>query len=742
MTFGKNIGMGATAAIFAVVAILLPLSSCKKARPEAADPIAHAESYDIWPDSIDLHNDLILRVMNDSVMEVRVSGIVLDTIRCGHIPEERMKFTSGYPVLDFLYRLEAAMPANGKFTTSTPYEIFLNPLQTDSAHQMLQSRLRNGLVVPYQDAHLEWPAVNVNAEWLLAATELGAVNGDERWRRQVENSARLIINADKRLSFNASSGLFTGVPRYMAITRGIFPSWMNAEQIAGQTTLAVNMEYCAAMRRLGLPSDSLRRTIDNVLWIPNMGYFSALSYGVPVCQTPLQSTDNLAQAIAIISGQLSPAMAETVIRKTPIYHSGVTLFQPLLPPTSGEVRNELPSTLLQTAWTIAASKVENRAAYSAAMGALFVSEGERLLGDRHVLPAFRSTFTSFILRGLAGMEFNDDGIFFVPNVPDNLPGEKQITDLRYRDAILDIKITGTGRAISTFTIDGKPADPFFRGDQSGRHEISITLAGPSTDPGSFTELADYLIAPLPPTATWDSRKATITPGQLPEGLAENNLNNATRDMLAEGDPDCHLVYINGILQEEIYRDNYLLYNSKEPVVVQFTSFLNSQASGFSSEPYVALPAGSRSLIYASNFAKTGTKVLEDKKLAAKFVESNRFKNRTVRMEYNAPAAGRYLLDVRYINGLGIVNSQRKLALRQLVVNSRDAGILFFPQLRTPESADSDSWQEQTNWSNTLVVNLSKGPNALELRYYQPSPVYADPASNMILFDLVRLTPIP
>lgn len=734
--------MRATVTAIVMVTLIFSFSSCKKGKPMAADPIAHTDSYDIWPDSIDLHNDIILRVMNDSVMEIRVNGNPLDSILCPTPPEGRMTFKSDYPVIDFLYRLEAATPSSGRFTASTPYEIYLNPLQTDSARELLQAQLAGGVVIPYRDSFLEWPAVNVNAEWLLAATELATANGNSQWRRTVEQAARQLIAADNRFSTNPSTGLYTGIPRYMAAERGIFPPWMTPREIGAQATLAVNMEYCAAMKRLGFPTDSLRHTIDNELWIPNMGYFSALSYGFPTCQTPLQVTDNLAQSIAILSGQLSDAMAETVIRKTPIYRQGVTLFQPQLPPASGSVTQALSPILVQTAWTIATAKVDNREAYSAAVGALFVCEGERLLHDHTRPGGFRSTFTSFILRALAGMEFNDDGIFFVPNVPDNIPGDKIIKGVKYRDAELDIKISGTGRAVATFSIDGKPSVPFFDGSLKGHHDINITLGGPSADPGSVTQLEKEQITPLPPETQWEGRNASLTEGKLPDGLADNSFNNAVRDMLANENAECRLVYLNGILQEEIYRDTYELYEAQKPTVVQFTEFYNSQLSGYSSAPYLYLPARQPSLIYASQLAKSGTKVLENKEIAARFVESNRYKNRIISFDYTAPASGSYMIDIRYINGLGVINSQRKLTLRQLLVNSRDAGIFFFPQLRSASEIDNDSWQEQTTWSNPLVVNLEKGINHLELRYFQPSPVYVDPNSHVILFDLIRIIPAP
>lgn len=718
------------------------MTSCHGDSSRRVDPIAHTQAYDIWPDSIDLHDGVVLRAMSDSVMQVRVSGNVLDTITTGRIPPGSMTFSSTHPLLDFLYRLEASHPPTARYTVMTPYEIFLNPVQNDSAITALESRLRNGIVVPSETRSLGWPAVNSNAEWLLAATELSMASGDSRWEKTVGQTAKAVIASDTRISRNPATGLFTGVPRYMAAGRGIFPEWMGPSEIFQQSTLAVNVAYAAAMSRLGLHCDSIVEGMKSLMWIPNMGYLSATAYGVPTSPLPLQSTDNLAQAVAVIAGVFPDAMADAIIRKTPTGPSGVSLYQPQLPPASAEVREEIPATLLQTAWTAAAASRGNEAAYSKAVGDLLAIEGKRLLGFRHKVPAFRSTFTVFITRALLGMRYSRDGVFFTPYVPENLPGEKTIGNLRYRDATLDIKITGTGKAISTFTIDGKPSDPFFPASLKGRHQISITLAGASADPGFLTEKEQQMPAPLPPTADWTSmREAVITPGKLPLSLPPHTLTEEVEEYLDNGGGECRLVYINGVMQEEIFRDSYRLYDAQELAVVQFTTLVDSELSGFSSKPYLYLPQGQRHTIYASSLAKTGTKVLEEKSLASKFVESNRFKNRNIGFDFESPGKGQYLVDVHYANGLGVVNGQRKLALRSLRANGREAGILVFPQLNSAKARKGDSWQEMTAWSNYLIVNLEKGTNHLELRYYQPSPVYADPSSNMVLLDLVRLTPV-
>lgn len=731
------------ASLAILLAAILP-TSCRKDAPKSVDPIAHNAYYDIWPDSIDLHDGVVLRAMSDSLMEVRVSGNVLDSITAGAIPPGRMTFRSTHPLLDFLYRLEASTPASGRYSAVTPYEIFLNPTQNDSAMAVLEGWLRNGVVIPWETRTLGWPTVNSNAEWLLAASELGVATGDQRWIRTVNQTAKAVIASDNRIARNPATGLFIGIPRYMAASRGIFPEWMEPSDIFQQSTLAVNMAYAASMKNLGMPTDSLIGALKDLMWIPNMGYFSATAYGVAVYPLPLQVTDNLAQSVAILSGVLPDAMADAIIRKTPIGPAGISLYQPALPPASGELKEEIPATLLQTAWTAAAASRGNEAAYSTAVGELLAIEGKRLLGFRHQLPTFRSTFTTFITRALLGMKYTDDGVFFIPYVPENLPGEKIVGNLRYRKAILDIKITGTGKAISTFTIDGKPSEPFFPASLEGRHKISITLAGAAADPGYVTVSEQQMPVPLPPVAEWKSlREATLHPGVLPTTLPRHTLTEDVATYLESGAGDCRLVYINGVLQEEIFRSSYRLYDAQKLAVVQFTAFANSELSGFSSKPYLYLPPSKRHTIYASSLAKTGTKVLEDKSVASKFVESNRFKNRTVSFDFEAPQEGRYLVEVHYANGLGVVNGQRKVALRILRANGSEAGIFVFPQLTAAnaQKGEKTSWQEMTAWSNSLIVKLRKGTNHLELRYYQPSPVYADPNSNVVLFDLVRLTPV-
>lgn len=650
-------------------------------------------------------------------MEIRVNGNIIDSILADKIPTRRMTFKSTYPLLDFFYRLEASRPSSGRYSVHTPYEIFLNPLQNDSATSVLESRLRHNVVIPYETRSLSWPTINSNAEWLMAASELWLATGDSRWEKIVRQTSRNILASDNRINRNQVTGLFTGIPRYMANASGIFPEWMTQTDISQLSTLAINIAYATALNNLDLGADSLVAAIKYQLWLPINGFLSSMTYGVPIYPIALQSTDNLAQSITIIAGILPEAMADAIISKTPTSNNGISHFQPALPVASEEIKDEISPSLLQTAWTVATASRGNEAAYSTAVGSLFAKEGERIVEKRHIRQPFGSTFTTFILRGLLGIKFAKEGIYFSPYVPENLPGEKKIENLHYRDAILDIKITGTGKAISTFTIDGNPAVPFVDSELKGRHSIAITLAGASADPGSVTLTQRSVVAPLPPDFPSDSQHEPL----------ENETNQRRQ------------VYINGILQEIISNDNYCLGNPEDFSVIQFATLTNENLSGFSSQPYLSF-GNNISVIDGTDIAKTGTKLLKDKKLAAKYVETSRTRNRNIAFDFDAPQKGRYIIDLHYANGLRLVNSQRKTALRSLSVNDEKQGIFVCPQL--PQGsiriADNESWQKMATWSNPLIVNLNKGLNKIELRYYQPSPVYIDPSSNVLLFNAIRI----
>ena len=82
-------------------------------------------------------------------------------------------------------------------------------------------------------------------------------------------------------------------------------------------------------------------------------------------------------------------------------------------------------------------------------------------------------------------------------------------------------------------------------------------------------------------------------------------------------------------------------------------------------------------------------------------------NLTMTIDIDVPRAGTYAIDARYANGSGPVNTEDKVAVRTLVVDSDTAGVLVMPQRGT------NLWTEW-GWTNPLRAMLTAGHHTLTL----------------------------
>ncbi len=711
--------------------------------------IAAYDRYDISADSADLRGGVTLRVLNDSILQVATPTHTLD-ISPGEPLEGRFGYTSDQPLIDLLYRLESATPLPYTYTPATPYEAYLLPFPTDSLSDLLMMHESGGVLLPTETRRYSWPIINDNAPWLMAAAEVCTASGENGPYRRLRSMARNLASIDYDISWNPAIGLFQGVPRYMATSQSGLPPWMESADLLQCITLCGNTARYATARTMAeldhfhgysateyLPvsADSLRRNINTLMWLPNMGYYSAMLYGSAVYPIQLISADNLAQSVAILSGTASEAMAATAVRRIPVPPTGIEPFTPLWAsdaPYSGP-----SATLLQALWTAACARSGNETAYSAAVGALLYRRCSELAAAENPRIPQGRPITALIVRGLLGMKFECGGASFSPFVPESLPGEKQITGLRYRDAVLDIKISGTGRAVSTFTIDSIPSQPHIPADLKGRHDITITLGGASANRGIANISDSAPIMPPAPDIVWKTdREATLS------AYPPTNSHSGT-DYGEKEDAGTFLIYINGTLVEEIYRHEYTLYNAPALTMVQLCPVNADHITGFSARPYRYVPPRQQIIIPASSVAKGGTRLIKDKASSKKFVELNKFHNRIFSFDADVPSDGLYLVDVRYVNGLGIVNPQRRATLRELYAGNQRIGTFVFPQLSSAAwNKDlGEGWQQTTTYTNPVTARLRKGRNQLSIRFTQPSPVYIDPAHNTVLIDAIRIIPL-
>ncbi len=131
-------------------------------------------------------------------------------------------------------------------------------------------------------------------------------------------------------------------------------------------------------------------------------------------------------------------------------------------------------------------------------------------------------------------------------------------------------------------------------------------------------------------------------------------------------------------------------------------------SGFSCKPFEYIPAGSLTVVNAD---KIGKQAHHSSRTRIRHLASSscRHKNTDVTFKVNVDSGGDYLLDVRYANGEGPINTENKCAIRMLYINGQEAGAIVMPQ------RGIDEWLS-TGFSNMLRIKLKEGVNELSLRH--------------------------
>lgn len=720
-------------------------AGCTRSLPGSGGSQAIAE-YDgclVTADSASIDGVAAFQALGDSALRITTSERSLATTV--EVPDSitgSFEYHSEQPLIDVLFSLESAHPAGAHTGAYNPLEAYAWPLPTDYTFDRLFSRTANGYLTPIETRRYSWPVVTDEPQWCLAALEVAMADGDTRRYAQTAKVVGNLTSMAADLMQNRHNGLFEGIPRHLASDKAGLPRWAGPTDVFQMLTLAHNAAWhgvaraCEVLdsihdhkRRKAFPidSDSLGMLIKARFWMPNRGQLSAMLYGFPAYPAQLGVTDNLAQALAVTTGVTSAAMAATIVQRTPVTPAGVATTYPMLTPA--DTGKPTGNMLLQALWAMACCRSRNTACADMAISGLIVQRLLEISSGKAI--SYQQPVTTMIGRCLLGMEFGPGGIGFTPYVPQSMPGKKQIRGLRYRDATLDIDIDGTGNTIAAFSIDGKGATPFFDGNLKGHHTVTIALttanAAERHTPPQVQE--EPSVCPTSPEVTWPSeRHAEITTP------VEDDGHPATANLM---------VYLDATPEEEIYRHDYTLYDAPALTVAQFVPIDADGHTGFSGAPYCYIPLRQRLNIYATLITKGGSRIIQDKKTSARFVESSRYKNRRLTFDIEAADEGRAMIDIRYINGLGIVNSHRRTAVRALRVNGEDCGLFVFPQLSAAYwNRDlGDDWQQLTAYSNALPANLHKGKNRVEIIYRQPSPVYIAPHSNTLLIEFIRLMPL-
>ncbi|HEX8905587.1 MAG TPA: hypothetical protein VF771_12125, partial [Longimicrobiaceae bacterium] len=339
--------------------------------------------------------------------------------------------------------------------------------KVDSAGRIIQDTGTGG----------SWPVSTDRMTWALAAWELYAVTGDRDWLRRAYGIIRRSAEADQHAVMEAGTGLATGETSFMDWREQSYPRWMDPSDIARSAAVGTNVVHYATYRiladmatALGEPSarwtaqaERLRAAINGNLWQSQAGFYAEYRYG-RLFPTLSPRSDALGEALAVIYGVADPARADLVTARTPLVTFGAPTFWPFIPNMT-MYHNGALWPFVNAFWTWGAADAGNTAAVEHGLAsiyrpaALFLTNKENMVAqtghfdgtvlnsDRQLWSVAGNLATQY--RVLFGIRFRPDRLLFAPTVPPAYAGERTLSNLHYRGAVLTVTVRGSGDGVAS-----------------------------------------------------------------------------------------------------------------------------------------------------------------------------------------------------------------------------------------------------------------------------------------------------
>lgn len=637
------------------------------------------------------------------------------------------RYHSEQPLVDALYNLSleelqqdiradgafmAGAKWTGVWTRDISYSILLALAMVDPAasQQSLMAKVQDGHIIQDTGTGGSWPVSTDRMTWALAAWEVYRVTGDDAWLRTAYDLIRRSAEADLLTARDPETGLFYGESSFLDWREQSYPRWMDPKDIYRSQNLGTNAVHYATYRilaqmaeRLGEPAarwqgvaDTIRTAMNAYLWQPEAGYYGQFRYGRSAYALSPRA-EALGTALTVLFDIASPAQAERMLARFPLVPYGVPTLYPQTPGIT-PYHNDSIWPFVAAYWTWAGARGGNSAAvehglasiYRAA--ALFLTNKENLVAetghfagtainsDRQLWSVAGNLAT--VYRVFFGMQFEPDRLVFQPFVPEAYAGRRTLTGLRYRDAVLDVTVEGYGDAVASATLDGRPVDAaVIPAELTGRHTLVLTLDG--TLPRSTATVVPVRYAPATPQARLDGT------------LAWDAVDGAVAyEVYRNGDP---VATATATTYAPGPADGLAVYQVRAVDALGQTSFL--------SEPLRQVAAGAVQVVEPAAMLETAQAGFE----GAGYLRLTRADHTDVAVTVAVPEAGRYLVEARYANGSGPVNTDNKAAIRTLSVDGARVGALVMPQR-------GDGLWNDWGYSNPVPVYLTAGTHTLRLRF--------------------------
>ncbi len=663
---------------------------------------------------------------------------------------KKAKYTSDQPIVDALFNLslEEAIKNiepdstlrtgakwGGVWTRDVSYSILLAFAyhEPEVAKISLRRKVKRGRIIQDTGSGGAWPVSSDRTTWVLAAWEIYKFTGDMTWLDEVYPIIKNTLEDDYKTIYNAETGMYSGESSFLDWREQTYPKWMDNKDIYISQNLGTNVVHYQAHRILSeiakikgdahevydLRAEKIKKGINDYLWMKDKGYYAQYLYGRDGL-TISPRYEALGEALAILFGVADEKRAASIISKSPLTEFGATCIYPQIPGIPPYHNNGIWP-FVQSYWNWAAAKTGNEAVLNHGLAsiyraaALFLTNYENMVAETgdflgteinsHRMLWSMAGNLAMVHRVFIGMDFQNDGLSFNPAVPKVYGGEKNLSNFKYRDAILNITIKGFGNKIKSVTIDSETVETaFISKDLTGKHDIIIELANNDFPYQSINLIKNQFTLP------------TVLATKEGNLLKWQPVKNAA----------AYRIYKNGkfvkttkATQLEVEETTYISYT--------VSAVDKNDNEGFLSEPTVF--AKNVKIVEMEDFAPI-SKLPYTNYSGKGFVEVSLSKNNIIELEIEVEKGGNYLIDFQYSNGSGRWNTNNKCAIRSLTVNDKYEGVIVLPQ------RGKDEWSEW-GFSNSRNIQLKSGINTIKV-HFEDWNNNMDGAVNVAMLDYMRL----
>ena len=621
-------------------------------------------------------------------------------------------------------------------------------IDPQAAQNSLMKRVSQGRIIQDDGTGGSWPVTTDRAVWVLGAWEVYLATGDKDWLKQSYEVVRHSLSQDEAMIYDHTTGLVYGEASLPYCRKEVFPAWMQPADIAQSECLSNNAlffranEIASRMAQLcgdgGVAAhfkqvaDAIKEGINNYLWIESAGYYGQYLYG-RVNKTVSTRSETLGEALCIIFGIADAQRAQRIVNSIPSSPYGMTCFNPQIPDIYTLHNNAIwPHTQAYWLWASALTRCPQAVTHglasvyrTTALMATNMENTDATTGTCNTAYNSGSALLSVAanlsipLRVFAGINMNEEGITLQPLVPKGWMSKKQLTNLKYRKAILDITIQGYGDRVSAFYIDGKKLkEPFVSSSMNGRHSVRIVMND------QFSRYDEHTVEPVnysphTPIAWLDG--ATRMSWQQVQGAKEYKILRNGSSIAIQPESNIEGNYYD-IPDEEGFAE------------YQVVAVDSLGVESFASEPLVRFGISNVRHYDMTAFAEPTTLKSCQGYSGNGAIEITSTSNTRIDLRINVPADGTYLIDFRYANGTGSPTSGNSCASRMLWYNGRRVGNVVFPQ------RGKDLW---SNWgySTPVVLKLKQGEQSLVLIYELDNQNMSPDNVNRAILDHLRLIPL-